>query len=67
MKLTRTVSLEDRVNELRVEIDAFIDRKVAEIKKDCPGIPESVLRGTLMDNADGCHCRAVLNIAEQKA
>jgi hypothetical protein len=60
---------EQRVKNLRDEIDAFIDKRVQDLKHGrnglppSEGVPESVLRNILMTRTDGCLCKAFLNIA----
>lgn len=59
--------LKDRIAELRVEIDAWIDAKAAEIAKDCPGVPLVSIRYDLTTRANGCQCRQYLiNTGELK-
>ena len=55
---------EARVRSLRDEINVFIDGRVAEIRKTCEGVPETVLRNILMNRSDGCLCVAFLNIKQ---
>jgi hypothetical protein len=54
----------DRVNQIRDDIDAFIDARVAVLKKTSPGVPELVLRNILTARSGGCQCIAFLHIAE---
>jgi hypothetical protein len=64
---------EQRVKNLRAQIDAFINDRVQKIKRGhdgyppAEGVPESVLRNILMNRSDGCLCQAFLNIAEADA
>jgi hypothetical protein len=46
---------QDRIND-------FIDQRVQELKKECPGVPEGVLRNILTARANDCECRAALQI-----
>jgi hypothetical protein len=55
----------DRVNQIRDDIDAFIDARVAVLKKSSPGVPDLVLRNILTARSGGCQCLAYLHIAEQ--
>lgn len=71
MKLGRTeakppVSIEDRINALRAEIDAFIDERVTKEAKECPGVPVGVLRNLLTARAGECQCKAYLNLTENQ-
>ena len=69
MALNRTPPLEEKVEKLRAEIDAFIDQHVATIKKDCPGIPAPVIRQMATARAVGCQCSQylILKNAEDEA
>lgn len=64
MAKLQTPLLEERIKAFQAELDSFIDERVAELKKDCPGVPEPVLRAGLIRNV-GCQCQAVLAIREQ--
>ena len=55
----------ERVNNIRDEIDAFIDARVAVLKKTSPGVPELGLRNILTARRGGCQCIAFIHIAEQ--
>lgn len=52
-------SLLDRIHALRAEIDAFIDKKAAELKasRDGAGQPVLLLRN-MLTRGDSCLCRA---------
>jgi hypothetical protein len=67
MALLRTKPLEERISELRADIDAFIDARVVELKKNCPGVPAGVIRQTLSQGllGLGCQCAAYLEIQKQ--
>ena len=54
----------ERVNNIRDEIDAFIDARVAVLKKTSPGVPELVLRNILTARSGGCQCLAYIHIAD---
>ena len=48
----------DRVKALHADIEAYIDRRVAEEAKACPGVPAVRIKHDLMGRAGGCVCRA---------
>lgn len=56
-------ALQARANELRRDIDALFDRQTAQLKSECPGVPEAVLRGLLM-KGQGCRCAVLQSLAE---
>ena len=53
-----------RVKGLQEEIEAFIDQRAAELKKQSPGVPTLVLRNILTARSGGCQCLAFIHIAE---
>jgi hypothetical protein len=70
MAILKSPPLEERIEKLRAEIDAFIDARVAETKKGCPGIPEAMLRRMATARAAGCQCAQYLQLkqdAEERA
>ncbi|PDT55767.1 hypothetical protein CO678_42015 [Bradyrhizobium diazoefficiens] len=56
----KPLPLNERIEALRAEIDAFIDARVAQIKKDCAGVPEAAIRNTIVRT--GCQCSACLEL-----
>lgn len=63
MAFNRTPPLDERIKQIRADIDAFIDSRVLIIKKDCPGLPEGVIRNTLTRGA--CQCSQYLQMKKQ--
>lgn len=61
MLKSKTPPLDARIEAFRAELDSFIDARVAEIKKECAGVPEGVLRNILV-RGSGCQCAAVQNL-----
>ena len=54
----KTQSLNERIEQLRFEIDAFID---ALVEEDAGyGVPRQVLRDLITNRATGCQCRQYL-------
>ena len=64
MAISRTLPLDERVKSLRAELDAFIDAKVAEIKKTCEGVPATFIRHSLTRGM-ACQCATYLEIKAQ--
>ena len=60
MALLRKQPLDDQIIALRAEIDAFIDARVAQIAKGCPGVPAAAIRNTLIRS--GCLCDAYMQM-----
>lgn len=65
MAIARTPPLDERITNIRADIDAFIDSRVTETAKNCPGVPEVVLRKLLTARAGGCQCAAYVQIKAQ--
>lgn len=59
----KPAQLEDRVQQLRDELDAEIDRRATELKQTMPGVPFMVVRNILTRNSD-CQCAAFLHIKD---
>lgn len=70
MAILRTQSLDERIRNIRADIDAVIDARVAAIMKECPGIPDGVIRNSITRGM-GCQCSTYLELKakdeEQKA
>ena len=54
-----------KIEVVRAECDAYIDRKAEELRQSAPGVPVGVLRGILSGN-ESCQCRAALNAMSRK-
>ena len=65
MAILKSPPLEDRIEKLRTEIDAFIDARVAKEAKECPGIPIPVLRQMTTAQARGCQCSQYLALKQE--
>ena len=61
MKISK--SMTERIEEFRAEVNAFIDKKVADEKKKFPGLPEATIRNSITFGI-GCACAAGLKVAE---
>ena len=55
--------LDERIKQLRAEIDAVIDAKAAAVAKENPGVPTAVIRNLLTARAAGCACSQYLELA----
>ena len=65
MALNRNPPLEDRVRQLRAELDAAIDAYAKEVAKTCTGIPLGVVRQTIVGN-EQCDCAAYQSLLDRK-
>lgn len=61
MAINRTPPLDERIKNLRADLDAFIDARIAEIRKTCEGVPPESVRISLTRGM-GCQCDRYLEI-----
>lgn len=61
-KQQRTARLEERIEELRTEIDGIIDERVAKIASHSPGVPPGVIRNLLTARAPACRCAQYIEL-----
>jgi hypothetical protein len=66
MKPQRTPALEDRIKEIRAEVDAIIDARAKTVAKESPGVPTGVIRNLLTARAPACPCAQYLQIAGER-
>lgn len=62
MKQQRPSRLEDRIEELRAEIDGIIDARVTGIASESPGVPAGVIRNLLTARAPSCRCAQYIEL-----
>ena len=62
MKLTCPITLEDRIQRIRGEINAIIDAQAAAVARESPGVPLGVIRNLLTARAPACPCAQFLEI-----
>jgi hypothetical protein len=62
MKPTRTPTLEDRIRQIRAEIEAVIDTRAGSVAKENPGVPAGVIRNLLTARAPACPCTQFLEL-----
>ena len=67
MAILKSPPLEERIEKLRADIDAFIDARVANEAKSCPGVPVVMLRQMATSRSGACQCAAYLQIKQQEA
>ena len=65
--LTHTPPLEDRIKQIRADIDAIIDAQAEAVAKQSPGVPLGVIRNLLTARAPACPCSQYLEISDDGA
>ena len=63
MKQTLTPPLEDRIRQMRADIDAIIDARAEAVAKQSPGVPLGVIRNLLTARAPACACAQYLELS----
>ncbi len=62
MKLTNIPPLEQRIRQIRADIDAIVDARAEAVAKESPGVPLGVIRNLLTARAPSCRCAQYLEI-----
>jgi hypothetical protein len=62
MNSTPAPTLEDRVKQIRSEIDAIVDARAEAVAKQSPGVPLGVIRNLLTARAGVCRCAQYLEM-----
>ena len=62
MNPTRAATLEDRIKQIRAEIEAIIDTRAGTVAKENPGVPAGVIRNLLTARAPACPCAQFLEL-----
>ncbi|MBR0814927.1 hypothetical protein JQ544_25585 [Bradyrhizobium diazoefficiens] len=65
-KQQRMTRIEDRIEELRAEIDGIIDARVARIASESPGVPAGVIRNLLTARAPSCRCAQYIELCSRE-
>jgi hypothetical protein len=63
MKMTRPLILEDRIKQIRGEINAIIDARAEAVASESPGVPLGVIRNLLTARAPACPCAQYLELS----
>ena len=59
----KPVQLEDRIDALRAEIDAEINKRAGALKESMSGVPLATIRAILIKN-NPCQCAAYLHVLD---
>ncbi|MBA7464861.1 hypothetical protein ES703_06670 [subsurface metagenome] len=62
MKRTSSENLEERIGQLRSEINALIEARAQAVADDSPGVPVGVIRNMLIARAPTCPCTQYLEL-----
>jgi hypothetical protein len=67
MNTIRIPSLEQRIKQIRADIDGIIDARVEVVARESPGVPPGVIRNLLTARAPTCRCAQYLELARNDA
>ena len=65
MKATREPTLEDRIKNIRADIEKIIEARVVTIASESPGVPRGVIRNLLTAHAPVCACAQYLELKDK--
>ena len=62
MKPASAPTLEQRIRQIRADIDALIDARAQAVARESPGVPIGVIRNMLTARAPACPCAQYLEL-----
>jgi hypothetical protein len=62
MKAARMKTLEERIRDIRGEIEGLIDARAEAVASESPGVPIGVVRNLLTARAPACPCAQYLEL-----
>jgi len=60
------VPLEDRIREIRADINAVVEARAQAVARESPGVPLGVIRNLLTARAPACPCAQYLELSREK-
>jgi hypothetical protein len=65
MKPASAPTLEQRIKQVRADINALIDARAQAVAEESPGVPIGVIRNMLTARAPACPCAQYLELFEE--
>lgn len=62
---SRTPPLDERIRQIRTEIDSIIEARAQAVATQSPGVPVAVIRNLLTAHAPTCSCAQYLEILDK--
>ena len=66
MRPLPTPPLEERIQQIRAEIEAIVDARVDVVARESPGVPPGVIRNLLTARAPACPCTQYLELSAKR-
>jgi hypothetical protein len=66
MKIKRALPLENRIKEIRADIEAIVNARAEAVSKESPGVPLGVIRNLLTARAPACPCSQYLELSGEE-
>ena len=66
MRTLAAVPLEERIQQIRTEIEAIIEARVNVVAQESPGVPAGVIRNLLTARAPACPCPQYLELSAKR-
>ena len=66
MRTLAAVPLEERIQQIRAEIEAVIDARLNMVASESPGVPPGVIRKLLTAHAPACPCAQYLELKAKR-
>lgn len=64
---TPRTPLDERIRQIRSDIDSIIEARAEAVAKHSPGVPVAVIRNLLTAHAPACRCAQYLDILDKDA
>jgi hypothetical protein len=65
-KQSRTPPLEERITQIRADIEAVVSAKAEAVARESPGVPLGVIRNLLTARAPACPCAQYLELSDDR-
>ena len=63
MKQIRTPPLEEKIRQIRADIEAIVNARAEAVARQSPGVPLGVIRNLLTARAPTCPCAQYLELS----
>jgi hypothetical protein len=66
MKQNRSPPLEERIRQIRADIEAIVNARAEAVARESPGVPLGVIRNLLTARAPACPCAQYLELSDDR-